>query len=155
MDFRQIKSTLKKHNNSLKIDTIKVGMISSISYQNNTAIRNVFIKLNQLPNHVLVLGAGNAYGADKVIRNLAIAMGFDYREYKPVHEQYDSYCALPKFRYNKKYNPKNYITRYLKLIDEADKVFVFKDRYKKDTFIQAAIEHLKKTKNKNNYIIVK
>lgn len=121
-------------------------MISSSNYQNRVRIREFFQKLIDLPNYIEIVGAGNNYGADLYIKELALELELGYKEYNPFHTAHNVYSAYPKYRYGKKFNTANLAIRYADLIKDCDKLVVFQDKNASDTFIDSIVKKVEKNK---------
>ena len=130
----------------LKLHPLKLGMISSGNYQNTGMIRNFFLKLQQLPNYITVLGAGNGFTGDLTIKKLTLDLGFGYIEYNPFHTAHNIYSAFPYYRYSKGFHTGNFATRYNALIKDCDKLIIFQDNNASDAFINSIIKKAEKEK---------
>lgn len=108
----------------------------------------MFVQINSLPNHITILGGGNLQGADQMIKKTALEIGFDYKEYNPVHTAFNEYSALPKYRYSKGYKPLHFATRYNDLIKDSDKLVVFYNTKVQDSFLDSAIKQARKLNKK-------
>jgi hypothetical protein len=111
-------------------------------------IKKMFVQLNTLPNHITILGGGNLQGADQAIKKITLEIGFDYKEYNPVHTDFNEYSALPKYRYGKTYKPLHFATRYNDLVKDCDKLIVFYNTKIQDKFLENAIKQARKLDKK-------
>lgn len=108
--------------------------------------------MKQLPNHITIMGGGNAHGADEFIKKMALEVGFDFKEFNPIHTPFNEYSALPKYRYGKAYKPFNFGARYNDLINSCDKIIFFYNTDIQDKFLENAIKFANKLQKE--YVIM-
>lgn len=129
-------------------------MISSSNFQNTQYIRQFFSKLQDLPNYILIHGAGNGFVGDSTIKKLTLELEYVYIEYNPVHTRYNIYSAYPQYRYSKAFNTGNFATRYKDLISKCDKLVIFQDKNNSDSFINDIIKKIESGKISIPYAIL-
>lgn len=130
----------------LKLNPIKIGIISDSSYQHFRNIRLFYSKLLTLPNYIIILAGGSEYGADDYIREVTFEVEFEYREYNPIYTRHNTFSAMPKYLYGKKFSTKYLVSRYNNLIKDCDKLVVFDSGKGEDVFIASIIKKINENK---------
>lgn len=119
-------------------------MISDTYYENKSLIKELLLKLYDLPNTVIILGGGNLQGGDPYIKEVALALEYRYVEYNPWHTEHNQFSRYPQFRYKKTFKTGNFSTRYKDLLLECDKLIIFTKYEKTDPFIAQIIKKIQK-----------
>lgn len=138
------KSSYIKSLKTLNINPINIGIIASRYYQDDLMIKNFINNLTTLENTVTVLGSGNNQGGDVIIKKYALNLELKYVEYNPYCTPHNTFSYGNAFLYNKKFSTKFLIARYLKLIEDADKIVVFAVEKEKDKLFLQVLKKLEK-----------
>ena len=91
---------------------MRIAIIGSREYENRRKIKDFIFKLKQqYGKDTIIVSGGCKQGADKYAKKYALELGLQYEEYPPFHEVHNLYCVLPKSRYSKDFNMRNYFVR--------------------------------------------
>ena len=84
---------------------IIIGMSGSVHYENASRIKQTLFQIREsIGNQMFkIASCGNAFGAEKHIKKLALEFGFDYVEYTDYSKPQNLYSV--KARYNLIWNP--------------------------------------------------
>ena len=85
----------------------------------------IFRLKKQFGEDTIVVSGGCKQGADKYAKKYALELGLQYEEYPPFHEVHNLYCVLPKGRYEKDFNMKNFFVRNKIIAQVSDYVVGF------------------------------
>ena len=75
-----------------------------------------------------------------------------YVEFPPIHEHYNMYCVLPKYKYGKPYAVWNYFERNHRIAEHSDIVVGFIPDGVESNGTMSTIDHAKKI-NKKTLIV--
>ena len=105
---------------------MRVAIIGSREYENRRKIKDFIFRLKkQFGEDTIVVSGGCKQGADKYAKKYALELGLQYEEYPPFHEVHNLYCVLPKGRYEKDFNMKNFFVRNKIIAQVSDYVVGF------------------------------
>ena len=105
---------------------LKVAIIGSREYENRRKIKDFIFKLKQqYGEDTIIVSGGCKQGADKYAKKYTLELGLQYEEYPPFHEVHNLYCVLPKSRYGKDFNMRNYFVRNKIIAQASDYVVAF------------------------------
>ena len=79
----------------------------------------------QYGEDTIVVSGGCKQGADKYAKKYTLELGLQYEEYPPFHEVHNLYCVLPKSRYGKDFNMRNFFVRNKIIAQASDYVVAF------------------------------
>lgn len=118
-------------------------------------INKVFEELIKLKIDFTVLSGGNSLGSDSYIKKLALSLKKHYIEFPPKHYTYNEYCYFPKEYFNKDdYSRKNYVARYMNILQYSDMIIVFKNKDIEDNSIGYFIKSLNLEYNNKPFVII-
>ena len=91
---------------------MRIAIIGSRKYENKNKIKDFIFKLKQqFGEETIIVSGGCKQGADKYAKKYALELGLQYEEHPPFHEVHNLDCVLPKSRYGKDFNMKNFFVR--------------------------------------------
>lgn len=85
-------------------------------------IKSIYKKFGQGVN---ILSGGGENGAEKWVKEYAFEFGLNYIEYNPSFTGHNEYSALPNEYFGKKMHVSHFFDRYLKMLQNTDKLFIF------------------------------
>lgn len=106
---------------------MKLGIVGSRSYTNSSRIKAIIEKYIEKygAENLSIVSGGCPDGADSLVKNLALDMGLDYKEFPPIHSKHNSYCILPPENYNKPYHVGNFFTRNGQIAEFVEHLLAF------------------------------
>jgi len=134
-------------------EKIKIVLTGSKTWQNQTKIKDTIFDLkNRLKKNLFIISGGITNGADKIIKKTCLDFEIDYEEIPPFHQNWNSFCSEPAFKYNKKYSPKNFYVQNSLLVENGDIIIIFMSNNDNNSNMIGDI--IKKAKEKNKKLIV-
>jgi hypothetical protein len=147
--------SLQQNTQNSSPNRINIGIVSCYNYQNHLKINKVFEELVKLNTDFTVLSGGNALGSDSYIKKISLSLRKNYIEFPPKHYTYNEHCYFPKEYFNKDdYSPKNYIARYMNILQYSDMIIIFKNKDIEDNTIGYFIKNLDLEHNNKPFIII-
>lgn len=136
-----------------KAQGLIVGIIGSKDWNNKTLIGDLLINLkNKKISEIRT--SGRKYGADPIVKKLALSMGFNYKEFNPSFEGVNLYSAMPESYYGRPYHYTQLLHRMDMLVRNVDRIVVLSPSVKKDGELTRAVQYANKL-NKPVLIITK
>ena len=132
---------------------MKVAIVGSRKYENRRKIKDFIFKLKQqYGEDTIIVSGGCKQGADKYAKKYALELGLQYEEYPPFHEVHNLYCVLPKTRYSKDFNMRNFYVRNKIIASVCDYIIAFIPEGVEASGTKSVLEYSKKL-NKKRIII--
>ena len=105
---------------------MRIAIIGSREYENRRKSKDFIFKLRQqYGEDTIIVSGGCKQGADKYAKKYTLELGLQYEEYPPFHEVHNLYCVLPKSRYSKDFNMRNFFVRNKIIAQASDYVVAF------------------------------
>tara|TARA_Y100000004_G_scaffold152732_1_gene176008 strand:+ start:1374 stop:1775 length:402 start_codon:yes stop_codon:yes gene_type:complete len=105
---------------------MKIAIVGSRRYENKRKIKDFIFKLKQkYGEKTTIVSGGCKTGADKYAKKYALELGLQYEEYPPFHEVHNLYCTLPKSRYGREFNMRNFFARNKIIAGTSDFIAAF------------------------------
>lgn len=128
---------------------MKIGMIGSFNYSNQTRIKEMLNTLrDSLDTELVVLSGGGKLGAERAVRKFCLEFNIKYVEFNPACTPCNGYSAMPPAFYDKPKHGSHFIHRYMMLSSSADKLLVFANKDEDISFFNSAINKMKKRNKK-------
>lgn len=104
----------------------KIAICGSPDYVSERKVAALVKKIyNQFGPTATILSGGNDKGVEKWVKKYALEFNLKYSEYNPSFTGYRMYSALPESYYGKGFHISHFYDRYRKMLDAADKLFIF------------------------------
>ena len=125
----------------------------SKQWQSQRKIKDTLFELKtRLKGKLVVISGGINNGADKMIKKFCMEFEIDYEEVPPFHQEWNSFCIEPPFKYGKKYSPKNFYVQNTLLVEHGSIIIIFMLEGDKNPYMIRDI--IKKANDKNKKLIV-
>lgn len=128
------KSMRSQHANTIavrlsnEVNTLKIAIIGSQTYENRLKIKEMIYKLKQAHgNNLEIISGGATAGADKYAKKYAIELGVNYKEFNPAHTQRNLYSVMPEEFFGKPYHVSQLFHRNTLIAKYCDMMIAFLD----------------------------
>ncbi len=106
--------------------SIKIGMVGSRIYGNETKVKKIIYELKKKYGEELeIVSGGQPKGLDGYAKRFALEFGIEYVEFPPVHFEWNQWCKMPSYLYSKSYKVSNFFARNKQVADYVDLLMAF------------------------------
>ena len=132
---------------------IKVLCITTKNFNNEYKIKDTLHKLSKYKDSLVISTPGKDENyLYNFIYKTSVMFNYRYREFPVYHNQYTADCILPRWKYNKPWNAKNFNIRDRDAVKWADRVFVFINKMDLNSSLESLIKFIKKEDERKCYI---
>lgn len=135
---------------------IKIAIVGSRSYQNETKIKNFIFKLKEKYgiDNIEIVSGEQPKGVDGLAKKYAIEFGLKYISFPPIHYNWNSHCPNPPYKYGKKYAIYNFFNRNTEIVNYSDIIFCFIPKGINISESKGTYDTYKKAKNLNKKVFI-
>jgi len=103
---------------------VKIGIIGPETCQKTKKVKELLFGLKKRYPEVAIYSGGNKEGIEKDVKKYALQFEMDYSEFNPCYTGWNNYSFLPEGYFKKGFHFSQNTSRYYRLIEIADIIFV-------------------------------